>query len=175
MGLTHGYDRKPKRRLFEALKSQGLQANQEVRALTELVTPADESAGADLSAMLERIKWWLWHGNSHQAEQAIEAFEADIDALEVDYANLGKLVRAAHEFAGYIRHNTASLINYGERYRSGEPISSAAADAHPRARRDAASALRALVSRLGQRQLNRRSAGCCLRPHKSSCSPTSGP
>ena len=165
LGLTHGYDRKPKRRLFEVLKSQGLQANQEVtfltdggdevRALTELVTPAaehvldwfhitmrltvlgqyvrgvaqaDESAGNGLSAMLERIKWWLWHGNSHQAEQAIEAFEADIDALEVDYANLGKLVRAAHEFAGYIRHNTASLINYGERYRSGEPISSSIAE-----------------------------------------------
>lgn len=165
LGLTHGYDRKPKRRLFEVLKSQGLQANQEVtfltdggdevRALTELVTPtaehvldwfhitmrltvlgqyvrgvaqADESAGNGLSAMLERIKWLLWHGNSYQAEQAIEAFEADIDALEVDYANLGKLVRAAHEFAGYIRHNTASLINYGERYRSGEPISSSIAE-----------------------------------------------
>jgi len=47
-----GCDRKPKRRLFEVLKSQGLQANQdvtfltdggeEVRALTELVTPAAE-------------------------------------------------------------------------------------------------------------------------------------
>ena len=51
-GLAHGYDRKPKRRLFDMLKSQGLQANQdvtfltdggdEVRALTELVTPAGE-------------------------------------------------------------------------------------------------------------------------------------
>jgi hypothetical protein len=50
--LVHGYDRKPKRRLFDVLKSQGLQANQdvtfrtggaeEVRALTELVTPASE-------------------------------------------------------------------------------------------------------------------------------------
>jgi len=66
----------------------------EVRALTELVTPAaehvldwfhitmhltvlgqyvrgvtqaDGPAGADLSAMLERIKWLLWHGNSRQA------------------------------------------------------------------------------------------------------------
>ena len=51
-GLVHGYDRKPKRRLFELLKEQGLQANQdvtfltdggeEVRALTELITPAAE-------------------------------------------------------------------------------------------------------------------------------------
>jgi hypothetical protein len=52
IGLVHGYDRKPKRRLFDLLKSQGLQANQdvtfltdggeEVRALTKLVTPASE-------------------------------------------------------------------------------------------------------------------------------------
>jgi hypothetical protein len=52
LGLVHGYDRKPKRRLFEVLKSRGLQANQEVtfltdggeevRALTELVTPEAE-------------------------------------------------------------------------------------------------------------------------------------
>jgi hypothetical protein len=52
IGLVHGYDSKPKRRLFEVLKSQGLQANQdvtfltdggeEVRALTELVTPGSE-------------------------------------------------------------------------------------------------------------------------------------
>src|SRR3954463_14567581 len=52
LGLVHGYDQKPKRRLFEVLKSQGLQANQdvtfltdgseEVRVLTELVTPEAE-------------------------------------------------------------------------------------------------------------------------------------
>jgi hypothetical protein len=52
VGLAHGYDSKPKRRLFNILKSQGLQANQdvtfltdggeEVRALTEFVTPASE-------------------------------------------------------------------------------------------------------------------------------------
>ncbi|MBV8613487.1 MAG: ISKra4 family transposase, partial [Acetobacteraceae bacterium] len=48
-GLVHGFDQKPKRRLFDVLKSQGLQANQdvtfltdggeEVRSLTELITP----------------------------------------------------------------------------------------------------------------------------------------
>ncbi len=48
IGLVHGYDQKPKRRLFELLRAQGLQANQdvtfltdggeEVRSLAELVT-----------------------------------------------------------------------------------------------------------------------------------------
>ncbi len=52
IGLVHGYDRKPKRRLFEVMREQGLQANQDVtfltdggegvRALTELVTPEAE-------------------------------------------------------------------------------------------------------------------------------------
>ena len=52
VGLAHSYDSKPKRRLFNVLKSQGLQANQdvtfltdsgeEVRALTEFVTLGSE-------------------------------------------------------------------------------------------------------------------------------------
>jgi hypothetical protein len=51
VGLVHGYDRKPKRRLFDVLRSQGPQANQdvtfltdgeEVRALTQRITPGSE-------------------------------------------------------------------------------------------------------------------------------------
>ena len=52
VGLVHTYDAKPKRRLFDLLKSQGLQANQdvtfltdggeEIRALAEFVTPESE-------------------------------------------------------------------------------------------------------------------------------------
>jgi hypothetical protein len=34
VGLVHGYDPKPKRRLFDTVKSQGLQANQDVTFLT---------------------------------------------------------------------------------------------------------------------------------------------
>jgi len=165
VGLVHGYDPKPKRRLFDTLKSQGLQANQdvtfltdggqEIRALTELVTPVsehvldwfhitmrltvlqqyargvahhDEAAGANLLTDLERIKWLLWHGNQHRAGEAIGFFLDDVDALEVDYPNLHKFARAAHEFGVYIAANTDSLINYGERYRSGERISSCLAE-----------------------------------------------
>jgi hypothetical protein len=39
-----------------------------------------------------------------------------------------KFVRAAHEFAVYISANAGSLINYGERFRSGERISSCLAE-----------------------------------------------
>ena len=165
VGLVHGYDEKPKRRLFDVLKSQGLQANQDVtfltdggeavRALTERVTPEsehvldwfhitmrltvlsqyargvalhDEAKGAELLKALDSIKWLLWHGNLHRALPAVERFEDDVGELEVDYPYLRKLARTAHEFAVYIRSNIASLINYGERYRAGERISSSLAE-----------------------------------------------
>jgi hypothetical protein len=47
----------------------------------------------------------------------------------VGYPNHRKFVTAAREFGVYIANNVASLINYGERYRSGERISSAFVEA----------------------------------------------
>jgi hypothetical protein len=126
-----------------------------VRSLTELVTPEaehvlywfhitmrltvlsqyargvahhDEAEGPRLLTSLERIKWLLWHGNQHRAGEEIAFLEGDVDGLEVDYPNLGKFARAAHEFAVYIANNASSLINYGERFRSGERISSCLAE-----------------------------------------------
>ena len=159
-GLVHRYDRKPKRRLFDVLKSQGPQPNQDVmflidggeaiRALTELATPEsehvfdwfhiamrvtvleqyargvvhhDEAVGQRLLDSLESIKWLLWHGNRHRSREEIGFFEDDVDGLTLDYPHLGKFNRTVHEFAVYISSNTASLINYGERYRAGERIS----------------------------------------------------
>ncbi len=165
LGLVHGYDRKPKRRLFDLLKEQGLQANQdvtfltdggeEVRTLTELVTPEaehvldwfhvtmrltvlsqyargvarhDEAEGARLLASLDSIKWLPWHGNQNRAGEEIAFFEDDVDGLAMDYPHLGKFARAAQEFAVTIASNAGSLINYGERFRSGERISSCLAE-----------------------------------------------
>jgi hypothetical protein len=54
--------------------------------------------------------------------------EDDVDGLEMDYPNLGKFARATHEFAVYIATNAGSLINYGERFRADERISSCLAE-----------------------------------------------
>ena len=88
----------------------------------------DDAEGARLLASLARTKWLLWHGNQHRALETIGFFEDVFGALEVDYPNLGKFARATHEFACYITSNTGSLINYGERYRAGERISSCLAE-----------------------------------------------
>ena len=102
---------------------------EEVRSLTELVTPEvehvlgwfhttmrltvlsqyargvahhDKSEGARLLASLDSIKWLLWHGNQHRAGEEIAFLEDEVDGLVMDYPNLGKFVRAAHRFAVYI-------------------------------------------------------------------------
>jgi len=165
IGMVHGYDGKAKRRLFDLLKTQGLQANQsvtfltdggeEVRSLTERITPEaehvldwfhiamritvleqyargvgnqDEAKGKKLLQQLERIKWLLWHGNQHRARQETSNLREDVASLELNYQHLKRFRRTAHEFAVYINNNSGSLINYGERYRSGERISSAMAE-----------------------------------------------
>ena len=88
----------------------------------------DKAEDARLLAALDSIKWLLWHGNQHRAGEEIAFLEDDVDGLAMDYANLGKFARAAHEFAVYIASNVGSLINYGERYRAGERISSCLAE-----------------------------------------------
>jgi hypothetical protein len=92
------------------------------------VAQHDDAEGASLLAELERIKWLIWHGNQHRAEETIGFFLDDVNGLEVNYPNLRKFARAAQEFAVYITSNAGSLINYGERFRAGERISSCRAE-----------------------------------------------
>jgi hypothetical protein len=162
LGLVHGYDRKPKRRLFDLLASQGLRPNQdvtfltdggdEIRALTEQLSPCgehvldwfhlamrltvlgqyakgvaqvDDAEGTRLLDDLGRLKWRLWHGDIHRALEEARDLEDEVDGLELAYPHLGRFKRATHEFAVYVAENAGSIVNYGERYRAGERISSA--------------------------------------------------
>jgi hypothetical protein len=74
---------------------------------------------------LERLKWFLWHGNVYKALQVMQLVEMDLDAA---IANTGdstarKLLKAVEEFHTYIANNKGFIPNYGERYRTGERIS----------------------------------------------------
>jgi hypothetical protein len=129
---------------------------EEVRSLAEMIAPAsehvldwfhitmritvlrqfaqglrnhDEEAGNDMLGMLSRIKWHLWHGNGYRVHDEISDLFCDAEAVETDYPNMRKFLTAIGEFQAYITANRASLINYGERYRSGERISSAFVEA----------------------------------------------
>ena len=100
-----------------------------LRQYAKRLAQHDEAAGTRLLQELDRIKWLLWHGNTHRAQETGDAFVDDAEGLETDYPNLRRFVVAAREFRIYIGSNKGSLINYGERYRAGERISSAFVEA----------------------------------------------
>ena len=162
-GFVQTYDIKPKRRLFEVLKSQGMQMNQQVTFLTDggedvrdlplylnpraehlidwfhitmrltvmsqmakgLRSPENPELAAEVAEELERLKWFLWHGNVFRALQTVDDLQIDLDNTEQPSIEQQKLLKMVTEFGGYIRANGAWIPNYGERYPSGEAISSA--------------------------------------------------
>ena len=78
------------------------------------------------AAALDRIKWLLWHGNATDAVDDIDSLADDIaGSLEENptVASLRKLATAIGEFATYITNNAGHIVDYGERFRAGERIS----------------------------------------------------
>ena len=75
---------------------------------------------------LERVKWYLWHGNVFQALQELQGLEMDLDAaaFEAKDGSAQKLLKGVEELHAYVERNQAFVPNYGERYRNGEKIAS---------------------------------------------------
>ena len=88
--------------------------------------PKDESLN-EISTLLERVKWYLWHGNVYKALIWIEHIEEHLEIANVEQPNAvtKKLVKMVQEFDTYIGNNRGFIPNYGERYRYGETISTA--------------------------------------------------
>lgn len=158
-GFVNNYDKKPKRRLYEMLMSQGLQMNQTITFLSDggdtvrdlqlymspnaehildwfhitmRITvmnqmakgiPKDESL-KDIEKNLERLKWYLWHGNVFCALQLLEDIEDDLSCAGSKEKIL-KLYKAVNEFNVYIDNNRNFIPNYQDRHHYGECISSA--------------------------------------------------
>ena len=60
--------------------------------------------GDEVLRQLERIKWFLWHGNVYKALQVLQSvlFDLEMAAFERDDAKIGKLWKAVQEFHTYI-------------------------------------------------------------------------
>jgi len=147
---------KPKRRLYETLKSQGMQFNQSLEFLSDGATnlhqlqnylsplsehyldwfhitmritvlnqylkgmvKIDEESGQQFQEYLEKIKWYLWHGNINKAVEYLE-FLDDAYFLENEYEHLEGFKKHAADFVTYIKNNRGYITNYGERYRNDE-------------------------------------------------------
>jgi hypothetical protein len=80
---------------------------------------------------LGRVKWFLWHGNIVRADDTLSNLIDDVDGVREEDREAGrppklvlkKLSRALDEFATYIDNNAGAIVNYGERHRCGERIS----------------------------------------------------
>ncbi|HTF72248.1 MAG TPA: ISKra4 family transposase [Edaphobacter sp.] len=170
LAFVQTYDQKPKRRLFELLRNQHMQMNQQITFLTDggedirdlpqFINPEaehildwfhiamrltvmgqmakglcvkprlneDDDAPETLDIgrigkSLERLKWYLWHGNVYQALKRIEYLEWDLEDWEDDNEPAAKLLVVVEQFRQYIEVNQNAIPNYGDRYRHGETIS----------------------------------------------------
>ena len=78
----------------------------------------------EVRADLERLKWFLWHGNIVRALQTVDGIAIDLETLNPN-GEPSKLLTAVREFDSYLRANAQRIPNYGERRRAGEAISTA--------------------------------------------------
>ena len=78
-----------------------------------------------LEHRLERIKWRLWHGDGDEALIRARALTVDVTTLNTAYPGLKRLIKATAGLATYIANNAAAIVNYSERWRNGERISTA--------------------------------------------------
>jgi len=82
---------------------------------------------------VERLRHLLWHGHHEKACEAlgrITSWAQDaivLNILVVD-AKAKRLVARCAELRSYIERNEGALIDYGERYRAGKPISTSRAE-----------------------------------------------
>jgi len=96
--------------------------------------PLDTESGLtreEIIHQLERVKWFLWHGNVFGADETLTDLMFAVDAVREEDRAAGRpaqvvlktLSRALEEFSTYIDSNATGIVNYGERYRCGERIS----------------------------------------------------
>ena len=79
----------------------------------------------DITSDLERVKWYLWHGNVYRALRLLTLIEGDLEICELEAEVVKKLYKRVQEFITYIKNNRNFIPNYGERYRYGETITTA--------------------------------------------------
>lgn len=82
----------------------------------------DGPTNAALIKALHGAKWHLWHGCPYPALRRLESLGWDLEAeaSPEEARLLGKL----EEFIVYLDNNRHFIVNYGDRYRHGEPIAS---------------------------------------------------
>lgn len=67
-------------------------------------------------------KWHLWHGCAFRALERLERLSWDIESFD-ESETKRKLAAKLNEAFAYLDKNQGFIVNYGDRYRHGDPIS----------------------------------------------------
>lgn len=95
------------------------QLMQLAKGLTD--SESEESAERFIRDLLG-AKWHLWHGCAYRALQRLEQLSWDIDCFD-ESESRRKLAAKLEEAYAYFDKNQGFIVNYGDRYRHGDPIS----------------------------------------------------
>jgi len=82
---------------------------------------------------VERLRHLLWNGHHEEACQALGRIASGAEDATLlnggaGEAKAGRLVARCTELRGYIENHEGALIDYGQRYRAGKPISTSRAE-----------------------------------------------
>ncbi len=72
---------------------------------------------------IEDAKWHLWHGSAYRAIQRLGSLTWDVEAMPDGEAKT-KLTAKLGDCLTYIDNNQSFIVNYGDRFRPGDPIAS---------------------------------------------------
>ena len=96
---------------------------QQTKSLQGEAGQAETATGQ--SKRIDSVKHLLWHGNVAEALDRLAGMLLDMELIPAHSAAAEKLETGLTEFEIYIRNNRKFIPNFGERYRQGEPISTA--------------------------------------------------
>lgn len=89
------------------------------------LTQSDPDIGPTIATLLQSTKWYLWHGNATRALETLEECDALLWDEDLLYNNRKRFEKHVDELMTYIQNNASLIPNYGEKWRYGEPISTA--------------------------------------------------
>lgn len=85
-----------------------------------------------LDEYVKKLRWCFWHANSDKAQQRMSHILTLCRIVVAETPKftqrLEQLDYRLREFFAYLKSNDGATINYGKRYRTGKPISSAMAE-----------------------------------------------
>ncbi|MDO9714520.1 ISKra4 family transposase, partial [Paracraurococcus lichenis] len=95
--------------------------------------PADRAPLERAQTEVERLQHLLWNGKHGEACRALDRIVSCLEKAALpDGATVAakgeRLVKHCTELRGYLENNEDALIDYGQRYRAGKPISSSRAE-----------------------------------------------